>query len=119
MGKKRKEKSPGTPLHVEKKLLDLEANHPGTLKAHVLKVPHHGSETASTQTFIDAVNPDFAIISASTKHHLPKETVVQRYQNGQRIILQTDANRENNRDHIICAKAGDAIDCNFEDVLNE
>lgn len=101
-GKERDEASPGTPGHIEAKLLALESAHPGTLKADVLKVPHHGSETASTQAFINAVDPQFVIISASTKHHLPKQTVVGRYRNGQRVILQTDANRESNRDHIIC-----------------
>ena len=71
-----------------------EATHPGTLKADVLKVPHHGSETASTQAFINAVNPDFAIISASTKHHLPKTTTVDRYENTQRVILSTDEHKQ-------------------------
>lgn len=114
--------SPGTPGHVEEKLLALEAAHPGLLKADVLKVPHHGSETANTQTFIDSVDPVFAIISASEKHHLPKSTVVARYENGQRVILRTDATRKNNNDHILCVispinDTENELECNFEDVL--
>jgi hypothetical protein len=35
-GKERDEDPPGTPGHIEKKLLDLEASHPGTLKALAL-----------------------------------------------------------------------------------
>jgi competence protein ComEC len=79
------------------KLLALEQAHPGTLKAHILQAPHHGSETANTQAFIDAVNPDFVIISASTNHHLPKDTVIERYRHGERVILRTDVNREKDR----------------------
>lgn len=119
-GKERDEPSPGTPGHVEAKLLALEAAHPGTLRADVLKVPHHGSQTASTQKFIDAVNPAFAIISASTKHHLPKPTVVRRYENGQRVILRTDVDRRSDRDHIVCTKTERAeLNCNYADILDE
>lgn len=119
-GKERDEPSPGTPSHMEAKLLALEATHPGTLKADVLKVPHHGSETASTQAFIDAVDPRFVIISASTKHHLPKSTTVGRYDNGQRVILRTDADRANDVNHIICFKdPGGQIACNYKDVLEQ
>lgn len=119
-GKERDELSPGTPGHIEAKLLALEATHPGTLRADVLKVPHHGSETASTQNFIDAVNPRFVVISASTKHHLPKPTTVHRYENGQRVILRTDAHRENDLDHIMCFKDADGkAACNYKDVLEQ
>jgi beta-lactamase superfamily II metal-dependent hydrolase len=71
-GKERNEQGPGTPGHVELQLLNLEAGNPGTLKADVTKVPHHGSETANTQQFINAVNPRFVVISASNIHHLPR-----------------------------------------------
>ena len=123
-GKERAEPSPGTPGHVEADLLALHAAHPRLLNADVLKVPHHGSETASTQSFIDAVDPDFAIISASTKHHLPKSTAVARYDDGQRVILQTDVNRKNDNDHILCvispiSDLENELDCNFEDVFNQ
>ena len=118
-GKERDEPSPGTPGHVERKLLDLERAHPGTLKADVLKVPHHGSQTASTQAFIDAVDPAFAIISASTKHRLPKDVVVARYTNGERVIVRTDENLPNNTDHIICTRVAGDLQCNFANVLAE
>lgn len=117
-GKERDEPSSTPPGHIEEKLLALEQSHPGILKAHVLKVPHHGSETASTQAFVDAVNPDFAIISASTKHHLPRESVVERYQKGRRVILRTDVNRAAGTDHIICHLDVDSrLSCNYKDVL--
>jgi beta-lactamase superfamily II metal-dependent hydrolase len=99
-------------------LLDLEASTPGMLKADILKVPHHGSETASTQQFIDKVDPQFVMISASTKHHLPKLTTRLRYENGVRAILQTDRTLESNRDHIICAGGiSIELECNFKAVL--
>jgi beta-lactamase superfamily II metal-dependent hydrolase len=85
----------------------------------VLKVPHHGSETASTQAFIDAVDPAFVTISASTRHHLPKDTVVRRYDNGRRVILRTDENRDNDQDHIVCGIVDGTFDCNFVDVLSQ
>lgn len=103
--------------HVERKLLDLEAAHPGALEGHVLKVPHHGSQTASTQALINAVNPQFAIISASTKHHLPKDVVVTRYQRPDRVILRTDEHRENNTDHVVCGRIEGDLQCNFADIL--
>ena len=37
-----------------------------TLKADVLKVGHHGSRTSTTQKYIDAVNPKYAVISCGT-----------------------------------------------------
>jgi len=70
-GKSRTARADVTPTFVEGQLLGLEHRAPGTLRADVLKVPHHGSESSSTTDFINAVNPRFVIISASTRHHLP------------------------------------------------
>jgi beta-lactamase superfamily II metal-dependent hydrolase len=119
-GKDRDETSPGTPKYVEKKLLDLDQQFPGILKADVLKVPHHGSETASTQAFIDAVNPKYAIISGDTLHHLPRSTVIDRYTNGQRVILRTDLDRARGNDHIFCTSASRGqTDCNYKDQFEQ
>ena len=105
------------PKYVEEKLLTLEQDHPGTLKADVLKVPHHGSETASTHEFIAAINPLFVIISASTRHHLPKPTTVARYASPSRLIFRTDDTRTSGIDHILCFTSGNVVDCNFADVF--
>jgi beta-lactamase superfamily II metal-dependent hydrolase len=111
-GKERVEASPGTPGHIEEQLLDLERDHPGILRADVLKVPHHGSETASTQAFIDAVAPSFAVISASTRHELPRESVVDRYADGSRVVLRTDAHHDADVDHVVCGRRADRqFDC--------
>jgi hypothetical protein len=119
-GKERDETNASLVGHVEQRLLQLEAANPGLLKVDVLKVPHHGSETASTIPFIQKVNPQFAIISASTIHHLPKDTVVHRYETPTRVILRTDDHHENNQDHILCLKEVNVpLDCNFESVFTE
>jgi len=119
-GKERAATNASSASHVEGALLQLEAKFPGTLKTDVLKVPHHGSETANTIPFIEKTNPQFAIISASTTHHLPKETVVHRYESPTRVILRTDDHHPNNEDHILCIKeVGVALDCNYETVFME
>lgn len=43
------------------------------LAADLLVVAHHGSKTSSTRDFIDAVNPEFAVISAGfdNRYHFP------------------------------------------------
>lgn len=53
------------------------------IRAEILKVGHHGSETSSTQAFVEAVNPEVAIISASENNQYghPSKTVVDRYKN--------------------------------------
>ena len=117
-GKTRTAMDPGVvPKYVEEKLLALEQSHPGTLKADVLKVPHHGSETASTHEYIAAVDPQFVIISASTRYKLPKPTTVLRYESPSRQIFRTDDTRASGIDNILCFKSGDAVDCNFADVF--
>jgi competence protein ComEC len=38
------------------------------LKSNVLKVPHHGSRTSHSETFLDVVSPDIAVISVGRKN---------------------------------------------------
>jgi beta-lactamase superfamily II metal-dependent hydrolase len=113
-GKERKAEDASQVGHVEKALLQLEKLVPGILMADVLKVPHHGSETASTKPFIKRIDPHFVIISASTRHDLPEDTVVRRYTSPERVILRTDRDRANNNDHIVCMKAvGVELKCKY------
>lgn len=51
------------------------------LKADVLQVPHHGSQTSSTLMFIRAVSPKIALVSAArySPWHLPSDKVHHRY----------------------------------------
>ncbi|HEY9233082.1 MAG TPA: ComEC/Rec2 family competence protein, partial [Blastocatellia bacterium] len=51
------------------------------LRADVLKVPHHGSKTSSTEAFLDRVRPRCAIISVGERSRFghPHQVVVERY----------------------------------------
>lgn len=51
------------------------------LAADVLKAPHHGSRTSSTEAFLDAVNPRYAVISVGERSRFghPHQAVVNRY----------------------------------------
>lgn len=57
------------------------AKHIRTNHINILKVPHHGSKTSSTQEFITAVEPDVAIISCGTRNRYnhPNAAVIKRY----------------------------------------
>lgn len=62
------------------------------LNSDVLKVAHHGSTTSSSNDFIKAVSPDFAVISVGKKndyHHPAEKTLATLTQNNAKI-LRTD-----------------------------
>ena len=61
------------------------------LRADILKVPHHGSRTSSTEAFINAVNPEYAVISVGERSRFghPHPAVVQRYLARGVKLLQT------------------------------
>lgn len=64
------------------------------LRADVLKVPHHGSKTSSTDAFVDAVNPKLAVISVGERSRFghPHASVVNRYLERNIELLQTGRN---------------------------
>lgn len=64
--------------HVEARLV---REHGARLKADLLLVPHHGSNTSSTAPFIAAVAPRWAVFStgAGNRFGLPRDEVVRRY----------------------------------------
>jgi competence protein ComEC len=65
----------------------------GELRAtDVLKVPHHGSRTSSTEEFLGAVQPAFAVISAGFENSYghPHPTVVERLGQHHATVLRTD-----------------------------
>ena len=57
----------------------------------VLKVPHHGSRTSSSKTFITTLRPDVAVISAGRENPFghPHPEVVQRYTAAGAEVWQT------------------------------
>jgi len=60
--------------------------------ADVLKVCHHGSKTSSTEPFLDAVRPAFAVISAGFENsfHHPHAEVLRRLADRHIETLRTD-----------------------------
>jgi competence protein ComEC len=50
-------------------------------KANLLKIGHHGSATSSTPEFLNAVSPQFAVVSAGyyNSFHHPRPDVMKRY----------------------------------------
>lgn len=61
------------------------------LEAEVLKVPHHGSDTSSSEPFVAAVKPHYAVVSTDGKKYgLPKEQVLERYRQAGAEVLRTD-----------------------------
>ena len=64
----------------------------GGLRADVLKVPHHGSRTSSTEPFVAAVHPSLAVISVGERNRwgFPNPAVVARYLAAGARVLRTD-----------------------------
>ena len=62
-----------------------------TLRSDLLKVPHHGSKTSSTEPFLAAVNPRYAVISVGEQSRFghPHKTVVERYRARNVTLFQT------------------------------
>ncbi len=64
------------------------------LPLEYLKVSHHGSKTSSIESFIDNIEPSFAIISVgkNNKYGLPDEEVINRFIQHKTKIHRTDVN---------------------------
>jgi competence protein ComEC len=60
--------------------------------ALVLKIPHHGSRSSSTDAFVDGVRPAVAIVSAGYRNRFghPHAEVVARYRARGACVLRTD-----------------------------
>ncbi len=67
-----------------------------SLAADILKVGHHGSKTSTTQEFLDAVHPKFAVISVGRKNHYghPHQEIIDRIQTAGVDLFRTDINRD-------------------------
>jgi competence protein ComEC len=73
---------------VERELLDSGMN----VMANVLKVAHHGSRSSSSEEFLDAVRPGFALISAGLDNSYgnPHPDTVKHLQERRIVTLRTD-----------------------------
>lgn len=77
-----------SPTNVEDWLVSLDGE---GLRSDVLKAGHHGSRTSTSQKWIDAVNPDYVVISAGkgNSYGHPHEEVVQRVGESGAVMLST------------------------------
>jgi competence protein ComEC len=62
------------------------------LKSEIIKVPHHGGRTSSSISFLKAVNPDIASVSAGKQNpfHHPHQKTLKRYEKVGARLLRTD-----------------------------
>lgn len=76
-------------IPVERRLVEEDAD---TLKADILKVGHHGSKNASSESFLRAVDPDFAIVSvgADNSYNLPDPGTLTRFSELGISVFRTD-----------------------------
>ena len=73
----------------ERELTDMAAS---LLNSTVLLVPHHGSNTSSSEVFIEHVDPQICVISCGWKNRykFPHPEVLQRYTRHGCRVLRTD-----------------------------
>ena len=64
------------PIEIEDYLVD---TYPQYLKSNILKLGHHGSKTSSSEKWLDAVHPEYAVVSAGigNKYGHPHQSVMQ------------------------------------------
>ena len=72
---------------------ELLMNNAKMLPAQILVVPHHGSKTSSSNAFINAVMPKYALFPVGylNRYRLPNQSVVSRYQKIGAKIYRTDS----------------------------
>lgn len=73
---------------LEKDLLDSGVN----LDAEILKIGHHGSDTSSSDAFLDAVSPEYGLLSTAigNKHDHPIGEIMDKYEDRGIEIYRTD-----------------------------
>lgn len=61
------------------------------LKATVIKVPHHGSKTSSTPSFVECVSPKLAVVSCASNNRFqfPNRIVISNYKKHSAKVLST------------------------------
>jgi len=66
------------------------------IRAQVIKIPHHGSASSSSSKFLDAVDPEFALISVGkdNRHGQPGRRVIQALERRGVEVFRTDLDGE-------------------------
>lgn len=62
------------------------------LDAEILKVGHHGSNTSSHEVFLDAVDPEYALISTGNKYGHPTKSTMEKLEERDIEVYRTDEN---------------------------
>jgi competence protein ComEC len=77
------------PSSVERRIIFLD---PMSVRAHILKVGHHGSKTSSDEDLIRHIAPRYAVISsgAGNRYRHPSEEVLLRFEEQGVTVLRTD-----------------------------
>lgn len=72
--------------------LEMLAQNKEALDADILKVGHHGSSTATSEEFLDAATPEYAVISCgkNNQYNHPHREVIERLNNNNCETLRTD-----------------------------
>lgn len=75
---------------VEKEILQTGEN----IDAEILKVGHHGSNTSTSEEFLNAVSPDYALISTKlgNKYEHPTESTMEKLKKSNIEVYRTDEN---------------------------
>jgi competence protein ComEC len=75
----------------EDRLVQRHRSNLSNLKSTFLVVPHHGSKTSSSQSFIDVVSPEVALVPVGYKnrYRMPHSSVLQRYKDSSIKLKQT------------------------------
>ena len=73
---------------IEEKILESGAN----IDAEILKAGHHGSDTSNSEEFVDAISPDYVLISAGVgnKYKHPIKEVMERFEERNIEVYRTD-----------------------------
>ncbi len=79
----------------EDELIKLYKNN-NKLKSDILKVPHHGSKTSSTEKFLELIKPKVALIGVGEKNTFghPNQDVIERIENLGTKVYRTDKRGE-------------------------
>lgn len=73
---------------IERKILESGVD----IDAEILKVGHHGSDTSNSEAFLDAISPEYGLISCgySNKYDHPIKEVMERFKERNVEIYRTD-----------------------------
>jgi competence protein ComEC len=77
---------------IERAAEDLLRKASAAVRSDILLVPHHGSRTSSSEEFISAVAPRWAVVPAGYRNRFghPAREVLERYERAQVRVLRTD-----------------------------